>query len=135
MESEKSAGGIVMNGNKVALVYQKNGTWSLPKGHIKANETPQEAAIREIYEETGMTELKLIKHIGSYTRGTNDPEKRKTITMFYFITGQKTLKPIDADNPKAIWADIDDVTEKLIHKEDKEFFLKAIEEIHQDKSI
>lgn len=42
--------------NRVLLVKNKNHpTWSFPGGRVEVNETLQEAAVREVYEETGYT--------------------------------------------------------------------------------
>ena len=61
-----TAGGIVLQKQtgKVLLVEQANQTWSLPKGHIDKGEDALDAAIREIKEESGITQLKLIKKTG-----------------------------------------------------------------------
>jgi len=53
-----AAGGIVWKqtpkGRKIALVHRSRyGDWSLPKGKLKGNESWEEAAIREVKEETG----------------------------------------------------------------------------------
>ena len=56
------AGGIIINQfNKIAIVNQNYDSWSLPKGHIDKGETAIDAAIREIYEETGIINPALIK--------------------------------------------------------------------------
>jgi capsule polysaccharide modification protein KpsS len=39
------------------------------------------------------------------------------------------LKPIDKDNPEAIWVEKDKVSDILTHKKDKEFFLKKLPEL------
>ncbi len=55
--SEFSCGGVVLDGRKVLLVQVKNlkgkKIWTFPKGHIEAGETPRQAALREVLEETG----------------------------------------------------------------------------------
>lgn len=53
-----AAGGLLESGDgdnlKIALVYRpRHNDWSLPKGHIDAGETIEEAALREVVEETG----------------------------------------------------------------------------------
>ena len=40
---------------KILLIkHKKNGKWTQPGGHLEGNETPEEAALREVYEETGL---------------------------------------------------------------------------------
>lgn len=56
---EASAGGLVVNAElKVPVIGRLNRRglllWSLPKGHIEPGETPEDAAVREIEEETGI---------------------------------------------------------------------------------
>ena len=55
--SEFSCGGVVLDGRKVLLVQVKNmkgkKIWTFPKGHIETGETPRQAALREVLEETG----------------------------------------------------------------------------------
>ena len=43
------------NTKRILLVkHKKNRRWTQPGGHIEGNETPEEAALREVYEETGI---------------------------------------------------------------------------------
>ncbi|WP_428897324.1 NUDIX domain-containing protein [Parelusimicrobium proximum] len=55
--SEFSCGGVVLDGRKVLIVQVKNmkgkKLWTFPKGHIEQGETPRQAALREVLEETG----------------------------------------------------------------------------------
>ncbi len=56
---EYSAGGLVFdNRNRVAIIarHSRSGhlEWCLPKGHIEKGETPQQTAVREVHEETGI---------------------------------------------------------------------------------
>lgn len=58
---ETSAGGVVFRrddaGLKFLLIRDPYENWGLPKGHLEGSETPLEAALREIAEETGLVEL------------------------------------------------------------------------------
>ena len=126
----RSAGGVVTNGDGKILVVSQHGTsWSLPKGHIDPGEDPLTAAKREIQEESGIAELQLIRELGTYQRykigaqGGEDTSELKTITMFLFQTAQKSLRPIDPDNPEARWVPKSEVAALLTHPKDKEFFL------------
>lgn len=57
LEKHFTASALIKNNeNKVLLVFhRKLGVWLYPGGHIENNETPDEAVIREVKEETGLT--------------------------------------------------------------------------------
>ena len=55
----EAAGGIVENAAGDILFIYRNGIWDLPKGKIEKNENKKEAAVREVEEECGMSELRL----------------------------------------------------------------------------
>ena len=61
---EKSIGGVVFRKSedeiKYLLLKYKSGHWSFPKGHIENGETREETAKREIQEETGLADIKII---------------------------------------------------------------------------
>ncbi|MEI6852631.1 MAG: NUDIX domain-containing protein [Bacteroidota bacterium] len=59
-----AAGGLVKNENGEMLFIFRNGKWDLPKGHIEKSEKPRNAAIREVKEETGLSEVIIRKKIG-----------------------------------------------------------------------
>ncbi|MCZ7652952.1 MAG: NUDIX hydrolase [Thermoanaerobaculia bacterium] len=53
---DHSAGGLVVRGEEVLLISTLGGRrWQLPKGHLEAGETPEQAAVREVREETGVS--------------------------------------------------------------------------------
>ena len=88
-----SAGGVVLSpNNQVLVVQQLNDTWSLPKGGIDPGEDELTAAKREIYEESGISDLTYVKDLGSFGRSPVGPDGKemseiyKTITLFLFTT-------------------------------------------------
>jgi 8-oxo-dGTP pyrophosphatase MutT (NUDIX family) len=129
MQTTETAGGIVLNPiNEVIVVSQRGDSWSLPKGHVDAGETAQEAAEREILEETGVTQLTYMRELGMYERHRigkggqgEDTNELKRIHMFFFRTLQQALAPTDPYNPEARWVSIEEALELLTHPKDKEF--------------
>ena len=135
----ESAGGVVLNGaGQVLVVNQKGTSWSLPKGHIEEGEDALAAALREIQEETGVTQLEYLGDFGSYTRhklsadGGEDESELKTIRMFLFRTKQAVLFPTDGDNPEARWVEREEVASFLTHPKDREFFHSALERLREE---
>src|SRR5260370_30409205 len=127
-----SAGGVVTNSEcKVMVVSQHGTSWSLPKGQIDPGEDALGAARREIYEESGIRDLEFVRERGSYERhkigvnGGDDRSELKVITMFLFRTSEKSLRPVDPDNPEARWVERSKVAPLLTHEKDKEFFQRV----------
>jgi hypothetical protein len=54
--------------------------------------------------------------------GGDDRSELKVITMFLFRTSEKSLKPVDSENPEARWVEKSKVGLLLTHEKDKEFF-------------
>ena len=132
MKKTRSAGGVVTNSEgKVLVVSQRGTSWSLPKGHIDRGESALVAAKREIYAESGIRDLELIRELGTYERhrigvdGGDDRSELKVITMFLFRTSEKSLRPVDPDNPEARWVERSKVAPLLTHEKDKEFFQRV----------
>jgi ADP-ribose pyrophosphatase YjhB (NUDIX family) len=132
MKRTYSAGGVVTNNEGKVLVVSQHGTsWSLPKGHIDPGEDALAAAEREIYEESGIRDLEFVRELGTYERyrigedGGEDRSELKLITMFLFRTRERSLRPVDPDNPEARWVEKSEVARLLTHEKDKEFFRGA----------
>ena len=127
------AGGVVLNNkDEVLVVKSRDSSWSLPKGHIERGESPLEAALREIKEESGVTSLYLECYAGSYSRykskphGGNDKSERKNIHVYVFRTSQYFLHPLDYNTREARWVSKEKVPKLLTHKKDKKYFQKLM---------
>ena len=50
-------------GPSVLLIRDPYNNWGLPKGHIEGGETPEQAAVREVEEETGLSRLDVVAQL------------------------------------------------------------------------
>lgn len=55
----EAAGGLVKNENGDYLLIFRNGKWDLPKGKLEKSETTEDAALREVAEECGITNMRI----------------------------------------------------------------------------
>jgi 8-oxo-dGTP pyrophosphatase MutT (NUDIX family) len=95
-ELQRTAGGVVIGDRgSIAMVMSKNShSWLFPKGHVDEGETDEQAAVREVAEETGLKNLEYIDDLGTYERG------EKSIHMFLFAA--LGHDPIRADRSLSI---------------------------------
>jgi len=56
----KAAGGVVRNDKNEILVIYRNGKWDIPKGKVEKGESIKKAAVREVEEECGISDLNLL---------------------------------------------------------------------------
>jgi ADP-ribose pyrophosphatase YjhB (NUDIX family) len=132
------AGGVVLNKSGKVLVVSQGDSWSLPKGHIESGETAQDTAVREIKEESGISDVTFVKELGEYERfriGANgigeDSNDLRRITMFLYTTTQFELKPEDPENPEARWVAPRDVAKLLTHPKDQSFFESILPDVER----
>lgn len=130
-----SGGGVILSQRgRILLVRQHDGTWSLPKGHIEEGESPYQAALREIMEETGLTNLAFLGPIGRYQRYKEtsrygQPEL-KTIFLFLFLAeSEGEIHPSADDIHEGRWEIANQASILLSYKEDRDFLENALRKI------
>ncbi len=96
-----AAGGVVVNpSNEVLFIFRK-GHWDLPKGKLDAGESKSEAALREVAEETGVTDLVLKSRICK-TRHTYRQKGQRylKVNWWYYMTSDGKEKPVPQKEEK-----------------------------------
>ncbi|GEM_PF-2271114 len=120
-----TAGGVVVRreGQRVlvALVREAHlDHYILPKGAQETDETLEETARREIYEEAGLSDLTLLGKLGTRERLNYRKTAWKVIHYFLFLTQQKEGKPADAKHAYVCeWFGLDDLP-PMLWQEQKE---------------
>lgn len=121
---EYSAGVVVFkredDGIKFLVIKSCTGVYGYPKGHVEAGETERQAAVRELFEETGIrarliegferrseypipflknTVKRVVLFLGEYDSGTPTPQEKETSGV-YFLTYEEAHKRFYFDNLK-----------------------------------
>ena len=135
---EVSAGGLVVDttGTKGLLIGRydtKDATgkrilWSLPKGHIEEGETPEQAAIREVAEETGITS-EITQSLGVIDFWFMAGGKRihKTVHHFIFKESGGLLAPQESEVDEVGWFPLADIVGLLAYPDEKKLIAKNSE--------
>lgn len=134
--TSQAAGGVVVrkeNGRiLIGLVRDRDSrACMLPKGGVKESESFEEAARREIAEETGLTDLKYITELGEGSRLTFKKTVWKTTHYLLFVTNQtKGIQNLQEgeDNLVFGWFDINNLP-SIGWPEQKEIVEKNLERI------
>ncbi len=118
----EAAGGLVLNDKDKILVIKTNGVWHLPKGKVEKGEKYDVAAVREVEEETGISEPIIVKQLISTYHSFKSNDKiflKRTYWYKMFYKGTAIPKPqIEEGIEDARWisrGDIYDVM-KNTHK-------------------
>ena len=150
MEREFSAGAVVLRrlrGEWQVAVIEPRGRYgekgekkkkqllALPKGNIDDGEKPQETALREVHEETGV-EAEPIAKLGDvkyvYNRSWSDGAKVFKVVSFYlfrYLGGKigDIKEEMRHEVAHALWLPLKDAPKKLSYKGEREMAVKAVE--------
>lgn len=140
MPVEKSAGAVVFRRSKnkieYLLLHYRAGHWDFPKGHIEKGESEEDALRREVFEETGIRDLKLIpgfrKTIKYFFKAR--PDKREKIRgkdtilklVVFYLAETKTKKvKISFEHVGYKWLPYDSALKQLTFKNAKDILKRA----------
>lgn len=124
---EYSAGGLIFDDDKVAIIarHSRSGhlEWCLPKGHIEQGETPQQTAVREVHEETGILGevMESIATIDYWFTGSSQRVHKLVHHFALRRTGGDLTVEGDPDHEaeEAIWVRFDDLDDVLSYPNER----------------
>lgn len=128
---EKSCGAVVYlkKGSEILylMLHYEAGHWDFVKGNVEAGETEKETVVRELREETGITDAQFIEgfrqKIEYYYRRQGDTVHKEVI--FYLMETNTEKITISFEHIGSIWLNYNQAMEKLTFKNAKELLKKA----------
>ncbi len=137
MKTEISSGGVVFRGRKILVIKDSYGRWALPKGLIEKGESSEEAALREIKEETGVDgriveplgEIKYfytLKKDGHAEGMPSGGERIFKIVKFFLIEAKNDEINISWEIQEAKWLPVEEAEASIEYRNTKEIMKKAI---------
>jgi 8-oxo-dGTP pyrophosphatase MutT (NUDIX family) len=136
--TEVSSGGFVISKSDPTLValmarFNRGGKleWCIPKGHLEQDETSEQAALREVFEETGL-EAKIIQHLGEVNYQFIQDGSKISKTVHVYLMQQTGGKlSFDKDPHKEAseleWVQVSELLARLSHGNEKRIAKLAIE--------
>jgi 8-oxo-dGTP pyrophosphatase MutT (NUDIX family) len=111
------------------------GTWALPKGNLDPGEKPEETALREVFEETGV-HGRLVEKLGDvkyvYTR-RGGVRVFKVVSFYLVAAGRGRLGEIEermkVEVAEARWLPLDEAPKLLAYGGEREMVAKARDKI------
>lgn len=131
---ETSAGGLVLDADhrNAAVIgrLDRRGRllWSLPKGHIEAGETPEQTAVREVAEETGI-HSRVLRPLGAidYWFVAEDRRVHKTVHHFLLEALGGELSDEDVEVTEVAWVPLGELDGRLAYADERRLVRRAAE--------
>jgi 8-oxo-dGTP pyrophosphatase MutT (NUDIX family) len=128
---EDSAGGVVLRQRagrtEMAVVIPRDGVLALPKGHPDGGETLEQAATREVREETGLV-AEAVEQLGeiSYWYTLSGERVLKAVTFFLFSYRSGTIDDHDHEVESVAWVPLAEAAELLSYEGERKMAAKAL---------
>jgi len=131
LRREFSAGGVVIKDKKeVLLIKNPSNVWTFPKGHIEPGETKEQAAIREVKEETNI-DAQIVDYLGEISYFFTWGGVKIYKTVYFFLMRYIAGIPVPSWEVKdARFFPFERAKKLLKYKGDKVIFERALEKLY-----
>jgi 8-oxo-dGTP pyrophosphatase MutT (NUDIX family) len=130
---------VVRGGEIVVIVPVKRAAdgrpvLGLPKGHLDGEETPEEAARREVAEETGVT-AELVAELGdvSYRHERHGRRIAKTVRFYLFTYVSGDVADHDHEIEAARWIPLEQAARELTYAGERDMVQRALSRTAADR--
>jgi 8-oxo-dGTP pyrophosphatase MutT (NUDIX family) len=131
---------VVVRDGEVAVVVprrddpQRKPVLALPKGHVDAGESPEQAARREVREETGV-EAELVEKLGDVTYWYQRAGQRifKVVTFYLFRYRSGSVEDHDWEIEEAMWMPLEEAARELSFPGEREMVARALSRTNADR--
>lgn len=125
MKTEKACGAVVEKDGKILVVYQNNGFWGFPKGHMEEGELETVTAIREVYEETGVICEINEQNRFEFSYNIKEQKIHKVVVLFTArVLDDRGFKKQDSEIAELRWVEKEIVEDLLTFDEWKDVWRK-----------
>lgn len=118
---ETSCGLILRNGDLILLLRYPQGHWGFPKGHVEESDLSHQAtAIRELREETGISNARIIGNWSTSTKYTylkKNVQTEKQVHWFPAETNSMDIS-LSEEHTDYIWIDVDSAEDMITFDEE-----------------
>lgn len=129
----QAAGGVVVHEGHILLLDRPNrGEVRLPKGHIESNEAADEAALREVAEESGYCDLEILADLGNQVVEFDYAGAHYVRDEHYFLLALQSDQQVprnkkDAGQFQVIWVPFAHAEEQLTYAAEQAVVHKAVQ--------
>lgn len=137
---ETTSGGIIFRRNKhtnqleILLIQDAKNRWTIPKGHVEEGEEPKDTAKREIQEETGLQEMKVMNWLGKVNFRYRRGHTLVLMTMhIYLVQGLGDTDKLSGEDwlSDIKWLPAQDAMDKIAYEDIGKLILLGMKKIRE----